>query len=61
MLNPDLKLNEKLFDENVEQKATRDGFGEALVILGEKNPNVDLVIKIGREAFVKDFISYLSD
>ena len=28
---------------------------------GEKNPNVDLVIKIGREAFVKDFISYLSD
>lgn len=40
MLNPALKLNEKLFDKDVEQKATRDGFGEALVILGEKNPNV---------------------
>lgn len=40
MLNPDLKLNEKLFNEEVEQKPTRDGFGEALVILGEKNPNV---------------------
>ncbi len=40
MLNKDLKLNEKLFDESVEQKATRDGFGEALVELGDKDPNV---------------------
>lgn len=40
MLNPDLKLNEKLFDDSVEQKPTRDGFGSALVKLGEKNPNV---------------------
>jgi len=40
MLNPDLKLNKQLFAADVEQKATRDGFGEALVELGEKNPNV---------------------
>lgn len=40
MLNPDLHLNTKIFDEDVEQKATRDGFGEALVSLGEENPNV---------------------
>lgn len=40
MLNPDLKLNEKLFEDSVEQKATREGFGEALVELGDKNPNV---------------------
>ncbi|OGH11331.1 MAG: transketolase [Candidatus Levybacteria bacterium RIFCSPLOWO2_01_FULL_36_13] len=40
MLNPDLHLNQKLFDKDVEQKATRDGFGEALVELGESNPNV---------------------
>lgn len=40
MLNPDLKLNEKLFDENVQHLPTRDGFGQALVELGEKNPNV---------------------
>src|SRR5437868_7824216 len=40
MLNPDLKLNEKLFDEDVKQQATRAGYGEGLVKLGETNPNV---------------------
>ncbi len=40
MLNPDLKLNEKLFKEGVEQRATRKGYGEGLVELGEKNPNI---------------------
>lgn len=40
MLNLDLFLNPNLFNEDVEQKPTRDGFGEALVELGEKNPNV---------------------
>ena len=40
MLNPDLKLNEKLFDEDVDVKPTREGFGNALVELGEANPNV---------------------
>jgi len=40
MLNKDLKLNENIFSETVEQKAVRDGFGEALLELGETNPNV---------------------
>ncbi len=40
MLNPGLFLNPNLFNKDVEQKPTRDGFGEALVDLGEKNPNV---------------------
>lgn len=40
MLNSDLKLNPKIFDQDVEQKATRDGFGEGLVELGDNNPNV---------------------
>lgn len=33
-------LNPKLFDPDVEQKPTRHGYGEALLELGEKNPNV---------------------
>lgn len=40
MLNPNLKLNEKIFEEHFGQKATRDGFGQALVELGDLNPNV---------------------
>lgn len=60
MLNPDLKLNENLFKEDVEQKATRDGFGTALVELGDKNPNVvvltaDLSESTRTDAFEKKF------
>jgi transketolase len=60
MLNPDLKLNKDLFEGTVEKKATRDGFGEALVILGETNPNVvvltaDLSESTRTEAFAKKF------
>ncbi|MBI2028042.1 MAG: transketolase family protein [Candidatus Levybacteria bacterium] len=40
MLNPDLKLNPKLFDDDVEQKATREGYGDGLLEAGIKNPNV---------------------
>lgn len=40
MLNPDLKLNSKLFDQDVEIKPTRAGYGEGLLSIGEKNPNV---------------------
>lgn len=40
MLNPDLKLNSKLFDQDVEIKPTRAGYGEGLLTLGDKNPNV---------------------
>ena len=34
------QLNPKLFDPEVEQVPTRDGYGEGVVALGEKNPNV---------------------
>jgi len=33
-------LNPKLFDPEVEQIPTRFGYGDGLVLLGEKNPNV---------------------
>ncbi len=60
MLNPNLKLNQKVFDEGVEQKATREGYGEGLVELGEKNPNVvvltaDLSESTQAEEFEKKF------
>ena len=40
MLNASLKLNEEMFDKDVEQVPIRKGFGEGLVIAGEKNPQV---------------------
>lgn len=40
MLNPDLKLNEKMFDKKIEQASIRQGFGEGLLAAGEKNPQV---------------------
>ena len=60
MLNPNLKLNPKLFDSEIEQKATRTGYGEGLVELGEKNPNVvvltaDLSESTQAEEFEKKF------
>ena len=40
MLNQDLKLNEKVLTETPDTAATRDGYGEGLLELGDKNPNV---------------------
>jgi transketolase len=40
MINPNLKLSYKIFAEDIEQKPTRDGFGEGLLVLGEENPDV---------------------
>jgi transketolase len=40
MLNPNLKLNEKLFDKDAQVEPTRAGFGTGLLALGETNPNV---------------------
>lgn len=39
MLNPTAKLSDKIFDKP-EMAATRDGFGQALLELGESNKNV---------------------
>ncbi len=40
MLNQELKLNPKIFDADVEQVATRDGYGKGLVEAGEKDRKV---------------------
>jgi transketolase len=40
MLNPDLKLNPKIFNDDVEQVPIRKGFGEGLVLAGDNNKNV---------------------
>lgn len=60
MLNPEAKLNTKLFDKDVEQVAIRSGFGEGLVIAGEENENVvglcaDLTESTKMDAFAKKF------
>lgn len=60
MLNPELHLNQKLFDADVEQKPTRDGYGTGLVSAGERDSNVvalcaDLTESTRTEAFAKRF------
>ncbi len=60
MLNPHLNLNTKIFDEDVEKKATRDGFGDGLVELGDKNKDVvvltaDLSESTRADGFAKKF------
>jgi transketolase len=40
MLNPDLKLNPKIFNEDVEQVPIRKGFGQGLLAAGEADNNV---------------------
>src|SRR3989344_7652613 len=40
MLNPILKLNPKIFSEDCEQAAIREGFGHGLLIAGEADQNV---------------------
>ena len=60
MLNPEAKLNPKIFDVDVEQKPIRDGYGEGLVIAGEQDKNVvvlcaDLTESTRSEPFAKKF------
>lgn len=60
MLNKDLKLNPKIFDADVEAKATRDGYGTGVVALGKRDPNVivmtaDLTESTRCEEFAKQF------
>ncbi len=40
MINKNLKLSEKIFKADIEQKPTRDGYGQGLIIAGEENKNV---------------------
>ncbi|MEK7140853.1 MAG: transketolase C-terminal domain-containing protein [Patescibacteria group bacterium] len=40
MLNPKLKLNPKIFSDDVEEVPIRKGFGQGLLVVGEANKNV---------------------
>ena len=60
MLNPQANLNPRLFDSDVEMKPTRDGYGDGLVLAGERNENVvvlcaDLAESTRCEAFARAF------
>ncbi|OGY60029.1 MAG: transketolase, partial [Candidatus Colwellbacteria bacterium RIFCSPHIGHO2_12_FULL_44_17] len=60
MIREEAQLNPRLFDKDVEQVPTRNGYGEGLVIAGEKDPNVvvlcaDLTESTRSEAFAKKF------
>jgi transketolase len=60
MVNPEAKLNPKLFENDVEQAATRDGYGTGLVTAGDSNKNVvalsaDLTESTRVDAFAKKF------
>lgn len=59
-MNPEVKLNSQLFSKDVEQIPIRNGYGEGLIIAGEKDPNVvvlcaDLTESTRSEAFAKKF------
>lgn len=60
MLNPNLKLNPKLFNDDVEQEPIRKGFGQGLLASGEKDKNVvalcaDLTESTQMNAFKEKF------
>lgn len=60
MLNTSLKLSEKIFQKDIEQKPTRDGFGLGTIEAGKKDPNVvvlcaDLKESTRAEWFEKEF------
>jgi len=60
MLNPDLKLNPKIFSDLIEEAPTRVGYGEGLLKAGEENPNVvaltaDLMESTYTSLFAKKF------
>src|SRR4030043_2193093 len=40
MLNPNVKLSEKIFSKDIEKIPTRNGYGEGLVIAGEKDERI---------------------
>lgn len=65
MLNPELQLNVKIFNDDVEQVPIRKGFGEGLVKAGEENTSIvalsaDLtestMMHFFRDAFPERFI-----
>ncbi len=60
MINPELRLNPKIFEKDVEQAPTRNGYGEGLVLAGDQDENVvvlcaDLTESTRSDAFAKKF------
>ncbi|OGM04515.1 transketolase [Candidatus Woesebacteria bacterium RIFCSPHIGHO2_01_FULL_39_32] len=60
MLNPQAKLSNKIFSQDIEQVPTRNGYGEGLVEAGEKDERVvalcaDLTESTRTEYFKKEF------
>lgn len=60
MLSKTVYLSDKIFQEAIDQKPTRNGYGEGLVAAGEADPNVvalcaDLTESTRVEAFAKKF------
>lgn len=60
MINTEMKLAEDLFSKDIKMTPTRDGYGEALIELGETNPNVvvmcgDLTESTRTEGFKNKF------
>jgi transketolase len=60
MLNPEAKLNTNLFNPDVEQKPTRDGYGDGLVVAADADQNVvalcaDLIESTRTEPFAKKY------
>lgn len=60
MLNPNLNLNQKVFDKDVDVDATRSGYGKGLETLGEQDPNVvvlsaDLTESTKADGFAKKY------
>src|SRR3989344_3863534 len=60
MLNPEQKLNPKIFDIDVEQVPIRTGFGEGLVIAADNDERVvglcaDLTESTKMDAFAKKY------
>ena len=60
MIPKNAQLSPKIFDADIEQRPTRDGYGQGLVAAGEANPNVvvlcaDLTESTRSESFAKKF------
>ncbi|MFH1694224.1 MAG: transketolase C-terminal domain-containing protein [Patescibacteria group bacterium] len=60
MFNRGQKLNKKLFNKNIEKASLRDGYGEGLVLAGEKHDSVvalcaDLTESTRTNAFAEKF------
>lgn len=60
MLNLNSKFSEKIFTDDIEKRPTRDGYGEGLVLLGERDKNVvvfsaDLEESTRAEGFAKKY------